>query len=176
MPDVVADLKVRIPKDKIGKRLPQFPDYLIFAGNNEHPKGLVYSFKSNKFLKLLKRKDYWKIRLINKNCICKNLQMSRLIGLAFLPNPKKLPTIDHIDRNKENNRLTNLRWASYTLQMHNTLRKKRGLPHGIDYYQKRVGKYRARICKDGTQYSLGYFTTVAEAQRAYEAKERELYP
>jgi len=36
----------------------------------------------------------------------------RLLGLAFISNPLNLPMIDHIDRNRTNNNLSNLRWVS----------------------------------------------------------------
>lgn len=56
---------------------------------------------------------YIKIKKIKK---CK---VHRLIALTFLPNPENKPTVDHIDRNKENNNLSNLRWASYKEQGQN---------------------------------------------------------
>lgn len=36
----------------------------------------------------------------------------RLVALAFIPNPEGLPQVDHIDGNRTNNCVTNLRWVS----------------------------------------------------------------
>jgi hypothetical protein len=35
-----------------------------------------------------------------------------LMGKLFLPNPEGLPTIDHIDQNRTNNSLSNLKWET----------------------------------------------------------------
>lgn len=37
-----------------------------------------------------------------------------LVAIAFVPNPNNCPVIDHINRNKHDNRVENLRWASYS--------------------------------------------------------------
>lgn len=36
----------------------------------------------------------------------------RLVAKAFIPNPDNLPEVDHIDTNKGNNKVGNLKWAS----------------------------------------------------------------
>lgn len=40
----------------------------------------------------------------------KTMSQHRLLALTFLPNPNNYPDVDHINRNKRDNRLENLRW------------------------------------------------------------------
>lgn len=45
----------------------------------------------------------------------------RLVAETFLPNPHNKPTVDHYpDRSKDNNRVSNLRWADFKEQANNT--------------------------------------------------------
>ena len=48
----------------------------------------------------------------------------RLAANAFIPNPKNLPCIDHIDRNYLNNSVDNLRWCTQKENMNNPLTRK----------------------------------------------------
>lgn len=45
--------------------------------------------------------------------------MHRFIANCFIPNYENKPTVDHIDRNRSNNRLDNLRWATSKEQISN---------------------------------------------------------
>ena len=54
---------------------------------------------------------------------CKAYSIHRLLAIVFIPNPDNLPLIDHIDRNRTNNKLENLRWASYSTNNDNRLKK-----------------------------------------------------
>lgn len=49
----------------------------------------------------------------------KNLSVHRLVAQAFIPNPNNFPTVDHLDRNRTNNRVENLRWCTLSENMRN---------------------------------------------------------
>lgn len=49
----------------------------------------------------------------------KTIPIHQLVAKAFLPNPLNKPTVDHINRIRHDNRLCNLRWATYTEQVKN---------------------------------------------------------
>ena len=49
-----------------------------------------------------------------KNNVQKLIPIHRLIAETFIPNPKKLKCINHIDGNKENNNIGNLEWCTHS--------------------------------------------------------------
>lgn len=88
------------------KRIKGFEDYLIYSD------GRVYSEKTGKFLKPVNNgKGYLIIRLINCE-VEKICRVHRLVAEAFIPNPENKPFIDHIDTDRSNNDISNLRWVT----------------------------------------------------------------
>lgn len=66
----------------------------------------------------------------------KNYSIHRLVAETFIKNPNNYPTVDHIDRNPSNNDVSNLRWASYSMQMRNTSQNDECFKkHGTHYYE-----------------------------------------
>ena len=49
------------------------------------------------------------------------IAIHRIVAEAFIENPLNLPTVDHINRDRKDYRLSNLRWASYQTQNNNRL-------------------------------------------------------
>ncbi len=77
----------------------------------------------------------------------RNLSLHRLLGMIFINNPNQYPCIDHIDRNKRNNDLTNLRWVSYQTNALNKASKNH-LGRGIS--KSKSGKrYCANLFRNG---------------------------
>jgi len=74
--------------------------------------------------------------------------------------------VDHRDRDRSNNRFSNLRLATPSNNSFNRT--------GVKGYHKHKDSYRARIVCDSNSYSLGLFSTAQEARAAYYAKAVEL--
>ena len=72
-------------------------------------------------------------------------RLHRVVAKLFIPNPENKPFIDHIDRNKHNNRVDNLRWCTpkenannpNTIEVQKNAAKQRWLDYKDSY--KNVG-------------------------------------
>lgn len=74
--------------------------------------------RKEKILKPLKiTKGYLGIRLYNEKVKGKTFKIHRLVAETFIPNPNNYKQINHIDGNKENNKVSNLEWCSNKYNM-----------------------------------------------------------
>ena len=60
-----------------------------------------------------------------------NRYVHRLVAECFIPNPLNKPSVDHINQNKSDNRVCNLRWATMSEQQYNITRQPRYQPSSV---------------------------------------------
>lgn len=135
-----------------------YPNYLIYAGTQEEPVGKVWSHKTGRFLKLKPHKDqYFRIGLWDENKQSQNITIHRLIGLNYIDNDDPLKyMIDHINRNKQDNRLENLRWVTPTEnQLNKTINKNKTIPFKWIYlHSKKYYGFERKYCKKKSSKDL----------------------
>lgn len=102
--------------------IPDIPGYQITKD------GRIWSIKSNKFIAQRIVNGY---KLVNINNI-KNVTVHRLVANIFIPNPKNRKIVDHIDSDKLNNHVTNLRWVT---QKENTNAHDKEISHSRRVYR-----------------------------------------
>lgn len=73
--------------------------------------GQIYSIKSSKLLKQIAPKGYYIVNLW-KGKKQSNFRVNRLVAITWLPNPKLLPQVNHVDGVKTNNEVSNLEWVT----------------------------------------------------------------
>lgn len=64
---------------------------------------------------LNKRNGYYYVDLWQDNASIKR-PVHRLVAEAYIGNPSRKPTVDHIDGDRTNNAVSNLRWATFSEQ------------------------------------------------------------
>lgn len=95
---------------EIWKIIENFNNYEISTLGN------VRNIKTNKKLKpYLDIPGYLNITL-SKNNIKQSFKIHRLVAFAFIQNIENKPTVNHIDKNKQNNCILNLEWATMSEQ------------------------------------------------------------
>lgn len=141
-----------------------FPQYEVSNWGN------VRNVCSGTVLKAAARNNgYRAVTLCNLGVQCKYL-MHRLVAVHFIPNPENKPEVDHINHNKADNNVSNLRWAT------SSENKKNKSPTGRFLGVTWVAAYRrwkAQITIDGQKTYLGHYRTEEEAATAYDIAARK---
>ena len=89
-------------------------------------------------------------------------RVHRLIAIAFIANPLKLPVVDHIDNNRKNNNVTNLRWVTqaqniqYYIDNHKTKKTKKILQYNLDGELIKKWKSVTILCKKYPEYNSSH--------------------
>jgi hypothetical protein len=82
--------------------------------------------------------------------------------------------IDHINGDRTDNRIANLREASRAQNLQNTLNRAPGMSgiKGVTF-DRQTGKWRPQLKKNGKSINLGRFESCEQAQAAYIAAKRQ---
>jgi len=145
------------------KLIPDYPDYRVSNDGN------VWSYKFNKEKKLKLKvagKNYLRVNLF-KNNKSKQFYVSRLVAEAFLTDFDLSLQVDHINGDKTNNKVENLRMVTNS-QNHKGFKKKSkntsSQYRGV-YWNKVTKKWHASI-----GLNMGYFDDEVEAAKARDKK------
>ena len=103
-------------------------------------------------------------------CFVHQLIASAFLGYQF--NGNKL-VVDHIDSDKLNNNIDNLRIVTQRVNISKERSLKSGLPTGVVFDKSRK-KYRSEIIINKRSIYLGRYNTPEEASNAYQLKLKEL--
>lgn len=90
------------------KQIIGYDNYIIDENGN------VFNTITNKYLSGSISEQGYRYYRLSKNNKKKMVYAHRLVAETFLDNPNNLPVVNHIDGNKINNNVTNLKWASYS--------------------------------------------------------------
>lgn len=90
------------------KKINDYDNYFIYDN------GDVLNITTNKILKGSIGEHGYKYYRLSKGNKKKMFYAHRLVAEYFIPNPKKLPVVNHKDGNKNNNNVNNLEWVSYS--------------------------------------------------------------
>ena len=116
-------------------------------------------------------------------CVCaamENGQLARLIGLSVWnssrpPENDDQTLIDHIDRDKLNNCITNLRFVTRSQNCMNRPKQSNSTSNYKGIYRRKDNKWRAVIHKDSIAIHLGCYDTEEKAAHAYNRRASEIF-
>jgi len=132
--------------------------------------------KGNKLMKTkLENNGYYRIGLY-QNKMYKYFSIHRLVAVAFINNPQNKLCVDHINNNKIDNNVTNLRYVTHQENNMNVpiLKNNTSSVKGV-YFDKEMKKWRAQIMQNYKILHIGLFNNIEDAKLARQNKAKELF-
>ena len=94
-----------------------------------------------------------------------------LVANEWLPNPDERTRVEHMDHNKINNQITNLRWISKREHKRNNRNTSEYM--GVSF-NKASNNWQAHIKEGHDNVCIGFFETAKQAARAYDERAGEI--
>lgn len=155
----MSSTSIRVWKDS-----PIFPEQYLVSTD-----GLVKNKKSQRVLKSTTDKSGYLYYVLCRKNVRKTIKAHRLVALTFIPNPENKPAIDHIDGNKTNNLVSNLKWVTNKENTNNPITIKRLLNVCCNRDFKQMGELRNFGRKKTAVYRngklIGVFASQQEASK-----------
>lgn len=153
-------------------QLRELLDYNLDSGTFtwlQKPSPKAYSAIAGKIAGNVDKRGYWVIKLFRKT--------HKAHRLAWLHHYGKWPElqIDHIDGNRANNSIANLRDVPHHVNNENQRKPQPRTRVGVLGVSIQRGKFMAQIQTKGKSKNLGRFDTAEEAHAAYLAAKRKLH-
>ncbi len=151
--------------EEVFKEIPDYPDYKVSN------LGRVKSFKRNKeiFLKPINDTYNYLQVVLYKNKKPRTIQVHRLVAMVFLNhifNTSNGIVVDHINNNRQDNRLENLQLI--TIRQNNSKDRVGGASNFIGvYWNDKLKKWGSAIFFKKRRIHLGVFSNEIEAANAY---------
>jgi hypothetical protein len=129
--------------------------------------GNVKNNNTNKILKYRMFGLYYGVDLYNNNIPTK-FYIHILLAEIFIPKIEGKNIVDHIDRNKLNNNLDNLRWTNISGNSRNQIKRKGcSSKYKCVSFDKTKKKWGCKISINNKTKHIGYFNKEEDAALAY---------
>ena len=146
-PETPETSETPVATEEIWKPVVDNPQYEV----SSH--GRVRSLYKNIILKsAINKNTKYHFVSLTKDKVGKCITIHRLMACAFLPNPEGHRVVDHIDRNKNNNHITNLRWTTASENNFNRTAVKK--PN----FNNQLGERHIRFFRNNSGYEYYVYT------------------
>ncbi len=137
---------------------------------------VIINIKTGKVIKQRTNKYGYKRVNLYANSKMKVVNVHKIVANAYLDKIENKNSIDHINRVKTDNCVSNLRYCNASENMRNSCissRNKSGV-RGVVLHKK-SNKWVANICHNKKSIHLGYFDSIEEAKTARQLKANLLF-
>lgn len=146
-------------------------------------RGDIWSIRRNRELICKQEKSGYRRITLSVDGESKTFSIHRLVALAFIPNPENKPTVNHINEDKSDNRVSNLEWATVKEQNAHGTRTARAMANTDwaartakmdykkiaqkhDYKTLNAAQMRKVVQKDLTGTVIARFDSIGQAARS----------